>query len=236
MPTDQMLHRRDGQPANPPTSNPFLPSANPDQLHSAFCDFIEAQRRDKVLGPELIEPAFFFPDIVPMGDSRETSQMPFPSFWLVVRLPAFEVAHVADIGPNEDGTRKMKCKFYRRRDGVWFDAVFEKLEPLARLVNNLILQINIHEAEEVESARLTSINRGRAKSNSYLAPIPKFITVKSTVRSDDQRKRGEGDGSTRIPHDRRGHYRNLSNGKRIWINAMAIHGGSKVPRDYIVKK
>ncbi|MFM5968699.1 MAG: hypothetical protein ACKOQ8_06655 [Micrococcales bacterium] len=59
----------------------------------------------------------------------------------------------------------------------------------------------------------------------------RFITVRPNRSARHVRGRN---GSSRSPHNRRGHWRHYRNGKRVWIADCAIHGGSKGVRNYVV--
>lgn len=59
----------------------------------------------------------------------------------------------------------------------------------------------------------------------------RFITVRPKRSS---RHVSGHNGSSRSPHNRRGHWRHYRSGKRVWIADCAIHGGSKGVRNYVV--
>lgn len=76
--------------------------------------------------------------------------------------------------------------------------------------------------------------RGRDTFNPYIIVRPKAeAEVQAEPETHD--RTGVGSGAQRRAHDRRGHYRMLRSGKRIWINDMKIHGGGTGGRDYLVK-
>jgi len=59
----------------------------------------------------------------------------------------------------------------------------------------------------------------------------RFITVRPNRSARHVRGRN---GSSRSPHNRRGHWRHYRSGKKVWIADCAIHGGSKGVRNYVV--
>ena len=59
----------------------------------------------------------------------------------------------------------------------------------------------------------------------------RFITVRPN--RSPRHVRGHN-GSSRSPHNRRGHWRHYRTGKKVWIADCAIHGGSKGVRNYVV--
>lgn len=87
--------------------------------------------------------------------------------------------------------------------------------------------------EHVVEPTMAAVNEGRSKAK--LSPLLPPVRVKlgdAVIRSTGSHT---GDGSPRLPHNRRGHWRNLRSGKRVWVRDCAIHGGSDVGRNYVVK-
>lgn len=204
------------------------------KLHSAYCDFINAQRRLDPSMSEITEPAFFIPKIEAMGDSGITSYPPFDNFWLVFDIAGVQVAHVTAFPVLTSGRWKYAVSTYKLKDGEWFDVVIERMERFERLINNLIIQINEGRRVESEPSRLSAINRGRSKSKQGLSVIPPFITIKPR-RVAEEVEVVEPTGIIRSPHSRRGHYRNLKSGKRVWVRDCRINGGAGQPRHYVVR-
>lgn len=62
--------------------------------------------------------------------------------------------------------------------------------------------------------------------NSIYIPKQQFIYLKSVnTTSLSTFKSNSNEGQTKSPHNRRGHYRNYKNGKRIWIRPTQVNGG-----------
>lgn len=65
-------------------------------------------------------------------------------------------------------------------------------------------------------------------------PATRIIEVNQSMLVAAARSKRVGIGSERRPHERRGHYRNLQSGKKVWVNACKIHGGSETRPNYSV--
>jgi hypothetical protein len=72
--------------------------------------------------------------------------------------------------------------------------------------------------------------RNRVKLDSIRPPI----IVRTNRYRTEKSGGGSGCGSSKRPHNRRGHWRMYKSGMKVWVRDHAIRGGSQKPRDYRV--
>ncbi|UZK69579.1 hypothetical protein OKW76_00370 [Sphingomonas sp. S1-29] len=97
------------------------------------------------------------------------------------------------------------------------------------MVANAFLQ---QRGETFDSAdpRMKAINAARAKFNSAV-PLRLVVASEQKARAHAS---GLGGGGSVSAHNRRGHWRTLANGRRVWVRDAAIHGGVDEARQYDV--
>lgn len=220
------------------------------QLHQGFCAFVEQTRKWSSPPPyDMAAPAFFLPNYTQTEEPEVDFAMPFAEIWLsfalprdvrdLMRLPIDKsqvIVHVGGALPAPS----MRIYQIGKTPGRWASLNLDQSSPqLGEIMNFIVCNCldkisHSHDPETVEPAALTAINVGRAKSKKALKPLPAFITIENKPAADRGEPSGHS-GVAKLPHNRRGHWRNLRSGKRVWVRDCAIHGGSDVGRNYVVK-
>ncbi len=139
----------------------------------------------------------------------------------------------------QSSREQMVTTFYARRSN-FTDAsqanFVQDLRAAFTAVVGAVLLMNRRRVirEEVTEPAMAAVNAGRVKAK--LAPIPAPIRVKLGTTVLRMIGDHDGEGGTRSPHDRRGHWRNYKSGKRTWVRDCKIHGGSDEGREYVVTR
>jgi hypothetical protein len=221
-----------------------------EALETAFLATIEKNRRGKTMQPcsreALSAPAFFYPSrpasIAPGptqmlrtgvdGASFVPNKIPFDLCWIVTDFKGLGIVALAE--RNGD---------FVRPDYLWYPVPLhghrimtteaETDQRASYCVDRAIFGVTHNRLEHVETDAWRSVNAGRARAkNDPLPPLPAFIRVTDECApvagyGAEHRSHASPQG-----HERRGHYRNLRNGRRVWIREMSVCGGSIEPRFY----
>lgn len=107
-------------------------------------------------------------------------------------------------------------------------AIRETLPELSALLERLARNERDEDRGEIWQTRRKVIHR---KTGQF---VPPFVII--TDRPQTVRERSGEPAYTVQPHDRRGHQRRLRNGRVIDVRPCAIHGGSFVARDYLIRE
>ncbi len=196
----------------------------------------------------LIAPVFYSDDIVhirKMPDQR-VDQVPFAAFWLVYRTNNGVLGHIDNAVYVSEG--RAKCFGHLSIHADEFTWVGQPADfPLDADRSNLtssgadylpevtgcILSLDRPDGQPGDK-RLRGQSEKRAERLRRIHNIPKFIHV--AHRETEEHEPLGGGGWSQSPHNRRGHWRTYrQTGKRVWVRDCAIHGGSDVGRDYLMK-
>ncbi len=95
----------------------------------------------------------------------------------------------------------------------------------------MFLKATNHHRHPASSAHQAA-NNGRARGK--LDPIPDILRV--NLHRSCSVPATSASGSLKAPHERRGHYRTLADGREIPIKPALIHGGPPLPRTRVVTR
>jgi hypothetical protein len=96
------------------------------------------------------------------------------------------------------------------------------------------LEVINHKAVTVETNCISeAVQKTRAEHGKPRLPDIRRIIVRDV--KEVVHWGHEGSHSPKLPHDRRGHWRSLKDGRRVWVRNSRIHGGgSGLPKTYEV--
>ncbi|MEK7454709.1 MAG: hypothetical protein AABZ76_07275 [Pseudomonadota bacterium] len=216
-------------------------------LHNAFAKFMDnfADVDPRVGSAKL--PSFFFEQFdasikIAVPDGKVIEPLPYDDFYLcfdaVWPVKTMLFVRVAASKTVADGFHLI---FWipSPKTGKWTQARMEKQTEenqalLPAMVEQAITRINHCERSESSSPARDRINllRTRSAKSKRKPALSMFIDI--AAPSPDQINADGGTGRTMSPHDRRGHWRELSSGRQVWVRSAAINGGGEVSQHYKV--
>lgn len=213
-------------------------------LESSFENVFERirQRRVKMQPPSSHwnAPSFIIPydniRVAPATISIVPANLPFDELWLTTNFMGLGIVAYVE-------TFMVGAQRFTRPDYLWYPTTIKGFDVAVRgeAIEGMVSQIidaALHsiverEQEEVQTQAWRRINKRRAAAKvPSLAP---FIRVHKAIRVRAQQPEEKGTHASPVGHERRGHYRHLRSGKRVWVRQCAIKGGSIVPRTYHVE-
>lgn len=206
---------------------------------------IKPDRASKMDAAFFIDGLMQFPKkTVPSDLSLSDLRLPFSSFWICwhckengASICQFAHFKVSDYGLS------LTIFGHSEHETGWFGDIYF-FEPDTSLVEQIdpdhqyplrkaldLLDIVNAPCEQVDE-RPHYLVRQRLVKSGLNRKQTRFITVRPTRFVPYSRG---GNGASKTPHNRRGHWRHYRSGKKVWIADCAIHGGSKAARDYAIR-
>lgn len=225
--------------------------ADPSFVGENVCNDLWREASELLSGNEMRMP---FPECAFLFRYRETGD----------RYETVNLVHIRDDGEaiwgdtyfQQDADSPTKSKWTKTpfqfvlHPGLGVEANFD---PLVRLTpfweNEYRIDLRSKYSEVLYAALMLSAHRAHLEDDgsntvalmagseghdlSHLPPT-RIIKVNRPGLIAAARARSSGTGAEKRPHERRGHYRNLQSGKKVWVNACKIHGGQDAPPKYSV--
>lgn len=236
-----------------------------DKLHKEFSELIAgdvmkgwltsnkwAQENLKIGRDAKMAPAFFIEELTHYSDEEARADqlvadlaLPFEAFWICSRWSQDNVAssNFAFFHRSLD-VLKVAIYFCAEVRDDWRGTAISfagntSFAPNVASANRMEIRealklvdvINLS-SERIEAAPNLLVRQRLAKGGLFKKQT-QFITVRP-YRFTQQT--AGANGSSKSPHNRRGHWRRYRSGKEVWIQDCTIHGGSKGGRDYAVLK
>lgn len=127
---------------------------------------------------------------------------------------------------------RMDSEYFNESDKECVDSRFDIInESSGSLLRGIVL-LSIGETSTINCEHLTRLNKKRSLNKQR--PLPATIKVRLGAARVQGGEAVRGSGSTKQPHNRRGHYRKLASGKIIFVNGSRINGGTDKTRSYKV--
>ena len=221
-----------------------MPTITFEMLENSFEACIEKNRKRKTSDPCPRE-ALFAPAFFDIGDDREPAQaglvpnkLPFETIWIVTNFKGLAICAYLermDIGGGETIVRPDYLWYPTLIDGVRHTTSEAEMEDkVTFIIDRALAKLLTSHLAEVDSEVEQRLNRGRAKArNNPIPDLPKFIRITGEIAVRNEPKGGTH--ASPQAHMREAHWRTYkASGKCVWINEMAIKGGSPVPRNYRV--
>jgi len=197
-------------------------------------------------GFPVLAPAFFVEEMVavPPDETFEpVSNLPFDQCWLIYDSPDPLYGPVTNIlmidhgmavlflfVPGQSRYADLVGAFSLtnpREHGPYAPRITRAIRETVAELRAILKKIDGNERASVIPPPLIRTNRRR--DHKRLEKIPPYIVIGSQRITPALFPRG---GAPKRAHKRRGHWRNLRSGKRIWVTSCSINGGSPVSRDY----
>lgn len=207
---------------------------------------IKPDRSSKMDAAFFIDKVMQFPKkVAPSDHSLEDLRLPFQSFWIschceeagtsVSKFFHFEIRAyglaLSMFSHSETRTGWSATTYHFQED----TKLVAELVPVHQYWVGLALELLdiVNAPTEQVDAMPHFLVRKRLARGGLNRKQTRFITVRPTRFAPHSRV---GNGASRAPHNRRGHWRHYRSGKKVWIADCAIHGGSKAARDYAILK
>lgn len=177
------------------------------------------------------------------GISLVPTILPFESLWIVTNHKGLGIVAYVE-RDLAIGVRPDYLWYPQELSGVRIKLTESEIDAeVSFVIDSALRELLTSNLHEVASKAQSAINANRAKEG-LLPPLPRFIRVRSSGLEAPVIDPGEQvitidgpdakvSGTSPQGHQRRGHWRTYrASGKRVWINEMAINGGSTTPRNY----
>jgi hypothetical protein len=123
-------------------------------------------------------------------------------------------------------------EYFRESDKECVDSRIDIIsEASASLLRGIVL-LSLGETSTMHCEHLARVNKKRSLNKQR--PLPPTIKVRLGAVRVQGGESARGSGSSKQPHNRRGHYRKLASGKIVFVSGSRINGGTDKARSYKV--
>jgi len=136
------------------------------------------------------------------------------------------------ISPGGHVKIRMDSEYVTESDKKCVDSRFDVIsESSGSLLLGIVL-LSIGEKSTIDCESSAHVNKKRSLNK--LRPLPPTIKVRLGAVRVQGGESARGSGSSKQPHNRRGHYRKLASGKIVFVSGSRINGGTEKTRSYKV--